>query len=348
MHRYIEMLIPGIGDSIAVELETATGHTATITLDFLSPDAHNAMPKAEQPKWEAIDESEYMSYGFLDRGRRAMYFRMANIVSREALLEMQQRNYPDMKDNLARIYPIVLKREMPADIDEAIAAFPSLAATFRAMLVEMKEAGAPYLMIDLRDNDGGMTPIVHTTLYQLYGDRYFETDMGDRSYQLLSPLVLEKYGMTLEQVTSQDGAPEGMGEYTFGWNEPDTRTVGQKRADFVSRIYGGDPAPVADLDGKPVYSPERVFVITDDGTFSAAFHYAFYLWKMGATVVGVPSAQAPNTFMEVTPFKLPYTGLTGSISNSAQVFLPGDDYRRYGFDHHAELLYLMDYLGLNN
>ena len=67
--------------------------------------------------------------------------------------------------------------------------------------------------------------------------------------------------------------------------------------------------------------------------------------------------------MEVTPFTLPYTGLRGSISNSAQVYLPTDDpranvfwpdimltpddYRRYGFDRHAELLYLMDHLELD-
>lgn len=42
-------------------------------------------------------------------------------------------------------------------------------------------------------------------------------------------------------------------------------------------------------------TPERVYVPTDAGTYSAAFHYAFYLWKMGATIVGVPSSQALNT-----------------------------------------------------
>ena len=41
--------------------------------------------------------------------------------------------------------------------------------------------------------------------------------------------------------------------------------------------------------GAPVYAPKQVFVVTDERTFSAAFHYAFMLWKMGATVVGVPS-----------------------------------------------------------
>ena len=81
---------------------------------------------------------------------------------------------------------------------------------------------------------------------------------------------------------------------------------------------------------------------------------------MGAKIVGVPSSQAPNTFMEVTPFTLPRTNLEGSISNSLQLFLPADDpcakqltpdilltyddYKRYNFDNQAEVLFLLDYI----
>ncbi|MDB9193454.1 peptidase S41, partial [Parabacteroides distasonis] len=64
------------------------------------------------------------------------------------------------------------------------------------------------------------------------------------------------------------------------------------------------------------------------------------------------------TFMEQTPFQLPYTQLNGSISNSMQIFLPPndrraktfwpdlmptyDDYKRYQFDIHSEIRYLLD------
>lgn len=85
-------------------------------------------------------------------------------------------------------------------------------------------------------------------------------------------------------------------------------------------------------------------------------------WKMGATLIGVPSRQAPNTYMESTPFQLPLTKIEGSISNSFQVFLPADDrrakvfypdimldwsdYKKYDFNEDSELLYLIDSLGL--
>jgi hypothetical protein len=80
------------------------------------------------------------------------------------------------------------------------------------------------------------------------------------------------------------------------------------------------------------------------------------LWKMGAKVVGVTSGQAPNTFMEVTRFKLPNTGLECSVSNSlqscfptdhpmAKTFIPDiqlsyDDYRQFDFSKDAELLFI--------
>ena len=79
---------------------------------------------------------------------------------------------------------------------------------------------------------------------------------------------------------------------------------------------------------------------------------------MGATIVGTSSSQAPNTYMETTPFVLPNTKLNGSISNSLQLYLPiddpranqlrpdweltYDDYWKYGFDEQAEVLYLLD------
>lgn len=112
--------------------------------------------------------------------------------------------------------------------------------------------------------------------------------------------------------------------------------------------------------GIPVYTPKNVFVVTDAQTFSAAFHYAFYLWKMGAKVVGTSSSQAPNTYMAQTPLHLPITNLFASISNTVQMFLPSDDpkaemlvpdfpmtedlYHKYGYDSNAEIMYILEEL----
>ncbi|MCD8193434.1 MAG: S41 family peptidase, partial [Tannerellaceae bacterium] len=114
------------------------------------------------------------------------------------------------------------------------------------------------------------------------------------------------------------------------------------------------------LQGEPLYQP-TVFVLCSPVTFSAAYHFMYYLSEIGkATIVGVPSSQAGNTFMEVTPFKLPHTGVEGSISNAVQILYPTNkekgkilmpeyamqwkDYLQYDFDEHAELLFILDKL----
>ena len=50
----------------------------------------------------------------------------------------------------------------------------------------------------------------------------------------------------------------------------------------------------------------------------------YHLWHWGGNIVGVLSAQAGNSFVDMTPFKLPRTGLSGYISRTAQIFFPDD------------------------
>lgn len=127
---------------------------------------------------------------------------------------------------------------------------------------------------------------------------------------------------------------------------------------FIDSYMCLDKGLLRAQNGKPLYRPEHIYVVTNEGTFSAAFHFTYMLWKMGATIVGVPSSQAPNTFMESTPFTLPNTGIQCSVSNAIQRFLPAEDprakvfrpdwtptwedYRRLGFDSRADLLYILE------
>ncbi|MDR1330732.1 MAG: peptidase S41, partial [Tannerella sp.] len=148
--------------------------------------------------------------------------------------------------------------------------------------------------------------------------------------------------------------------YFFGAR--DTRPVEEKRKDMSLISYYGNIGSeyTENLNGVPLYEP-RVVVLTSPATFSAAYHFMYFLTQIGgATVAGVPSRQAGNTFMETTAFELPNTRLSGSISNSVQVFFPADsvrgktfmpdyamtwsDYAKYDFDENAEILYVLDML----
>lgn len=224
----------------------------------------------------------------------------------------------------------------------------------------MKREKSSDLINDLRGNGGGWTPIALPTLYQLFGDKYLQTDMQTHYYRFISPLYLQKIGKTLEEFNRQTRYKYEYGDYTFDDLPSEQVPLDTLRSQFIANCLSCVKEDLQSLEGKPLYTPKNLYVLTDEKTFSAAFHYAFFLWKMGATLVGVPSRQAPNTYMEQTPFELPHTRLKGSISNSIQIFLPEkdkrakiffpdrmlsyEDYKKYGFDQQSEIMFLLDYI----
>ncbi len=180
--------------------------------------------------------------------------------------------------------------------------------------------------------------------------------------RLISPLLLEKWGVSsIEEYNESNGTDYRLGDYQFSyfWPTDTSKTAAERRTlDDITYFSRVGAEQVADLDGAPVYTP-RIIVLTSPDTFSAAYHFMYFLWEMGGTtVVGVPSRQAGNAFMETTPFTLPHTGIEGSISNSVQIFFPDDpergqvfmpdfpmgwrDFAAFDFDPHAEVLYALE------
>ncbi|MDE6450671.1 MAG: S41 family peptidase [Muribaculaceae bacterium] len=286
-----------------------------------------------------------------------MIFRLSTVQSRENFNFMYHNGW-DFYDQLCHYYTIA-HEEMPSDTLEAINRLPSMSESFMTMLSEMKARKLDRLIIDLRGNGGGWTPIVTPTLYMMYGDSYLNTDMSCRMYRRISKLYLDKINTSIENFNLANGCELKTGDYLFYSDKPDTRPVEEKRASFINQAFCDDTIKdlLRSLNGKPFYKPDKIYVVTDAGTFSAAFHYAFHLSQMGAIVAGDTSSQAPNCYMEVTPFTLPYSGLSGSISNTLQEFLPTtdpkareftpdirlnyEDYLHFGFDSNSILLHLL-------
>jgi hypothetical protein len=339
---------------------TVQGNTEDLTVhltndvDWKSSDRYTANPMSTK--------DEYLYYQYMDKKQQTMYLKLSSVMSKECFQYMHKNNWPDFDEQLADFYKWILKKEMPQDMDKAIEDLPCYAETFRNMLTGMKSNKSANLIIDLRTNGGGWTPITLPTLYMLFGDEYLNKDMETNFYRIISPLYMQKIGMTLENYNQNQNSTYQYGDYIFSEEDEqsETQEQEQKREYFIHNAIGNSGFYIQDQKGQAVYTPQKIYVLTDANTFSAAFHYAFYLWKMGATIVGVPSSQAPNTFMEITEFELPYTHLKGTISNSAQYFLPVndkrakifypdlmlnyDDYRKYNFNQDTELLWLMDYI----
>ncbi len=363
----LERIIPHLRqDTIAYHLLTPEGNSVRLPLPII--------PVEQWKEWknEKLTASassfvqdtrfpeENLGYSFTDKQKNIMYFRSTSILARDNFNYMYQAEM-EVHDDLKYCYDEVYHRPMPSDTRKAIAGLPSFSEEFEKMLLQMKLNNSENLIIDLRGNSGGWTPIALPTLYQLWGDGYLQKNFQDYTYRLLSPLYMQKLNMTIEEFNAQYGKNYEFGDYIFSESDEKSQIVTEEtRASFINNSMSCIQDHLTKQNGRPVYTPEQVYVLADAETFSAGFHYMFYLWKMGAKIVGVPSSQAPNTFMEVTSFVLPRTKLKGTISNSIQQFLPVDDlcskqltpdiqlnyddYKRYHFNSQAEILYLLDYI----
>jgi hypothetical protein len=351
---WLKKLMPDTGNQIIFTVLTPRLETKDIIIPIVDNATANKMFK-EGVANPGSTNQDYLYYKYVNK--QTVYLKLSSIMGREPFQYMKE-NHWDFEEQLKSHYAWTLKKDMPKDINEAINSLACYAKIFRNMLEEMKKQQTPYLIIDLRSNGGGWTPMTLPTIYMLYGDAYLNADMETRFFCMISPLYMQKIAMTLEEYNRKNHTNYQYGDYTFFAEEKDSSSMDEKRRYFIQNAMGDAKLYIADMNGKPVYTPKKVYVLTDANTFSAAFHYTFYLWKMGATVVGVPPRQAPNTFMEQTMFELPFTHLKGCISNSAQHFLPPndpkattfypdmipkyEDYIKYNFHEDTELLWLLD------
>jgi len=298
------------------------------------------------------------------------YFVWNGMSSREMVEEVAKNSNPTYLDmNLNAVYRYSLNIPRPDDDKKAIEGIPALYPAFSDLLKTMKEQKLEYLIIDLRRNGGGMTPLCSPLLYMLFGDKYLNYDCKAEYNRRLSNLQLKKWGLdSIGQYNKGNNTNYLTGDFIFGYffgSGRNTKPIEEKRKDLSLIAYyrGIGSEFTKDLNGKPIYEP-KIFVLTSPQTFSAAYHFVYFLTQIGKTyIVGVPSRQAGNTFMETTNFELPNTKISGSISNSYQIFYPDDpvkgkvlmpdfamewaDFAKYDFDSNAEILFVLDLINSN-
>lgn len=341
-------------DSVLYSLTDKDGHKRQMVLPLLDANGIWAVDKAGNASvssWNGYP-SGYLEYRLADK--QTMLFHVGSVMARENYEYCLRNGWAGAYENIVLFIKNELKKDVPADTAQALAMIPSFSETFSEMLTQMKKGRVENLIIDLRGNGGGWTPITLPSMLMMYGNEYLKRDTDIMFATRLSPLYLQKVNQTLEEWNKENDTNYAVGDFVFD----DEKTLTLEEFISSSMCFDTTKNLLRKLNGRPLYRPKHVYVVTDAYTFSAAFHYAYYLWRMGATVVGVPSCQAPNTFMEQTPFTLPYTKLEGSISNSQQLCFPTNDrrakifwpdmmpsmsdYKHYGFDAHAEILWLLD------
>ncbi|NOY26903.1 MAG: hypothetical protein GXP62_13610, partial [Oligoflexia bacterium] len=318
------MLLASPGDEVHVQVKGRTSLVDRALPRMKTEDDRRIVPpsRIELPDPDASD----IGWGFIGPDQQIAYLRIVSMMRyREAFELWRATGYvSNLGEHLDRTVRATGARSLPDDRDARIAAVPSATEAMRSLTAEMSARGVDKLIIDLRANHGGnsaITYIVGTFLAGLEA-----TASQDDGYQLrrFSQLYLD----THTAVSLDDLAKDGLviGEYDFSgerrWR--DHPGVGGDIAELTQQLASFMPTFAAVLADPPEPLRPRMIVLTSASTYSAGFDLARLLRGLGATVVGVASAQAGNCYIDTMPFRLDNSGLQGSISSKLSLAWPDD------------------------
>jgi len=335
---------------ITVTLQRPTGETEAVTF---------SLPIAASRTWRAetvVDLPATPSYGFqytmldpLGTGEEIAYLRV---------------------DHMERF------REDAEAVGERGTGIPSATETFRDMVIEMAEAGTETLIIDLRNDHGGSSLMADILIYFLYGKEalhsvkhamYRAGGQVDRySAQCFTPP--NNIGVTLEERNAGRAIPIELGGYdfrSFFAGDPDEfdQFLAQMGEPAFVEWYRSTPTFWSEYESEAYsgyYLPENVVVLTSPWTFSSGLTMARSLYRVGAILVGTPSAQSSNSFGNGLLWRLDNTRIEGTVTRSYFVIFPEDSglervlpvhysltydkLASYNFDPNAEFLYALELL----
>ncbi len=239
----------------------------------------------------------------------------------------------------------------------------------------MKKRGTEAIIIDVRGNHGGDALIVDVLIYFLYGREVLlklqGLGTGESGVFRYSRLYFaDRPKESLAAINSDRLVPLVEGDYEFSWSHSDgapiakrTKPPGEPPA---FKYLRASPTFRSELDSgaySGYYQLKKVVVLCDAGTLSAGFSVVVSFHRLGATLVGTPSAQAPNSFGAAAVWRLNNTGIEGMVPMIAATHFPGSpekarvlpvDYAltyeklaSYGFDPNAEYLLALELLAGN-
>jgi hypothetical protein len=257
---------------------------------------------------------------------------------------------------------------------EQLVTLHSATETFRDMVVEMKRKGTEVLIVDLRINGGGnyiMCPILQYFLYgkqkltelhvgtspdgsghgERYSEMYFKFNPGEslenKNRGRSVPFVLGD--IDFDRIFGDTARYDSSGNLV---DNPARLSNYQRAATFWREYESGEYSGY--------YCPKHVFVLMTPLTSSSGLDFALGLYRSGATLVGTPSAQAPNSWGSRVTWKLDNSGIEGEVSMSFDIAFPNDPERgrvlpvhypltyeklaSYEFDPDAIFLYAMEIL----
>jgi len=345
---YMQDLIPEWNDIARVRVELQRPDGGTAALDLKQPGKEPAEVTPPSRVVLPVPGESGFRKAFLqppDGGQEIAYVRFTHMGGYRE--EREQRD------------PIISKIARP----------PSATESFRELVTEMKQRGTQTLVLDVRGNPGGNSLISEILVYYLYGkDQLLEmagVGTGEHGAFRYSRLYFaERKGESLAAINRGRAVPLVEGDYDFAWSyvdgKPIARRAGPVEDPPMVKFLRLSPTFRAEFDAgtySGYYRPKRVLVLSDAGTLSAGFSVVVEFWRLGATTVGTPPAQAPNSYGSGAIWKLRHTGIEGMVPMISAAHFPDDPskahvfpidhlltYERFkscNFDPNAEYLYAL-------
>lgn len=306
-------LIPEWKDAARVRVELDRPGEGVEALALTVPDAGISwIGPPSRVRLPVPDESGF-AFSFLKApasGREIGYLRFTHMVGYR---ETQERRRP-----------LVTKLRRP----------PSATETFRSMVVEMKRRGTDTLVLDVRDNSGGDAQIVDILVYFLYGEETLLKTLGFGTgetgvFRYSALYFADRRDESLDAINTDRAVPLVEGDYEFSWSYVDGEPIAKRRKPpeepLGFRYLRASPTFRPELESGAYagyHRPKKVIVLCDAGTLSAGFSVVVTFHRLGATLVGTPSAQAPNSFGAAAVWRLNHTGIQGMVPMIAATHFP--------------------------
>jgi len=360
--RYYDELLPEWQDksSILIKLRLPLGKMEDVSLTTKKKLVNPIQP-ATKVKIPSIDKSSIV-YNFLDKEKKTALLRIFTMDEYREHFEgviKEIGSLGPVKDIAQESYERYNGKKATEKDEDIVAGLPSVVELYIKMLEEMKSAKSENLLIDLRGNTGGDDAMSKMLLYFLYGKKGI--DMANQSTQVV------KYSdfyfsfakdVTLESINKDRALPLETNDYDFSIESEHNSRI--TKEDLLSS-WGKYKAMAKELETEEhenIYCPKNVIVICDEVTFSAGFDMECNLYYNGATIVGVPSSQAGNSFGNVMIWKLNNSGIEGNVSYKCDLSFPNDPEKgkvlnphypltyeklaQYGFDPNASVIYALE------
>ncbi len=319
------VLPEGRVDPLGLTCERVDGRRETVAVPWVSEAPGEPLSPPSAIALPPLGPAQ-LGWGFLDDAGRVACLRVGTLMRyREAAETWRQTGYRRALDDWYHDVYGSVRRLPDAEMDSFIASRPAASDVLAAMGEAVQARQTEWVIVDCSLCPGGNSTFASILAWFLFGE---DAVMGlDDGYQIrrYSPLYAHHHGSIPDPGALAHGGYDFREEATWLARRAGSRVAGgDAREEWRAWVSGVPTFERAVSTGRRAPIDARVVVITGAETYSAGFDVALTLRKLGALHVGVPSSQAPNCFIDVLPYTLPNSGLTGHISFKESFALPAE------------------------